>query len=147
MSFVLSNLPRIPYLISLDISHHFQVKSFSGHRRFPEVHQSQLQHLAIEFEVTTESEKPFDQDWCRVPLPGLQSLSLCVTSPRPPWEAMAIIPYIQRHVLTVSPLKVDSLTFSYDKVASILTGPTGGNYQPTKLGTLELEIRGLARPF
>jgi hypothetical protein len=144
---MLNSLQHMPYLSCLDITHLFvssELPSLVGIHYFLEIHQSQLQHLAFNFMGRSsfsgiDSSEFFNQEWCRVLLPGLQSLSFGLSGFTLPCEAAAI-PYLQRHIPTVTSLTIPSMHFSYDQVASILTGPTPGGYPLTALRTLDIRI-------
>ena len=149
ISSILAGLQHMPCLNSLNISHHFLslgLMSLVSHQ-FLEAHQSQLQHLTFNFvahspssDITNEF---FNQEWCRILFPELQSLLFGLWFLRLTvlvFREDAAITYIQQHVLTVKSLQVSVLTFSYDQVASILTGLKGGEYRLTKLETLNLQI-------
>jgi len=148
ISSVLADLRHMPCLNTLNLSHRFlslELTSLAGHHQFLETHRSQLQHLRLDyfewgFPFFNTPEEFFNQEWCRVLFPELRSLSLRlrVSYFTTPFEDAAIT-YIQQHIPTVESLHV-YLTFSYEQVASILTGPKGGEYQLTKLGTLDLRI-------
>jgi len=148
MSSVLADLRHMPCLNTLHISHRFlslESTSLVGHHQFLETHRSQLKYLTFDyfewgFPSFNTPEEFFNQEWCRVPFPELRSLSfrLRVSYSTMSFEDGAIT-YIQQHIPIVESLQV-LLPFSYDQVASILTGPKGGEYQLTKLGILDLEI-------
>ncbi|KIM41560.1 hypothetical protein M413DRAFT_445533 [Hebeloma cylindrosporum] len=146
ISSTLTGLQRMPCLNSLYISHPFltlESTSFVGHRKFLETHQSQLQHLTVEFLAPPPSfyiaEEFFNQEWCRVLLPELQSLSFRLLCFMESCDDAAI-PYFQRHILTVKFLRIYPMIFSYDQVASILTGPKPGGDQLTALRVLDIQI-------
>jgi len=148
ISSMLNSLQHMPYLSDLNITHLFFSPEFTaslvGYRHFLEAHQSQIQHLAFNFAARSpffniDSSEFLNQEWCRVPLPGLQSLLFGLSGFRVSCGAAAI-PYIQRHIPTVTSLTIRSLHFSYDQVASILTGPKSGGYQLTALRALDIEI-------
>ena len=145
VSSILRDLRYMPCLNSLHISHPFlslESTSLVGHHQFLEAHQSQLQHLTFDFAAHSDSfditDEFFNQEWCRVLLPGLQSLSfrlLCL----PVSCSAAAIPYFQQHILTVRSLRIYPLIFSYDQVASILTGPSPGGYF-TAITMLDIQV-------
>jgi hypothetical protein len=152
MSSLLTGLRHMPCLSSLNFSHHFlslKLTNLIGHHQFLQGHQSQLQRLTFEaqsfrsdMEITDEF---FNQEWCHILLPELQALSYSLSGFRMSCEAAAI-PYFQRHIPTVKSLTIFGLHFSYDQVASILTGPTPG-YQLTMLRTLDIRIRCFSPAF
>ena len=144
---MLNSLQHMAYLSRLDITHHFvssELPSLEGFHYFLETHQSQLQHLAFNFMGRPSSfgiDSPgfLDQEWCRVLLPGLRSLSFGLSGFSLPCQAAAI-PYLQRYMPTVMSLTILNMHFSYDQVASILTGPTPGGCQLTALRVLDIRI-------
>ncbi|KIM41562.1 hypothetical protein M413DRAFT_151078 [Hebeloma cylindrosporum] len=148
MSSALLGLPRMPCLKSLHISHLFlgmEPTSFAGHHQFLETHQSQLQHFTFDFVGQSPAlniaipDEFFNQEWCRVLLPELQSLSLQFHRFIIP-SSEAAIPYLQRHIPTVETLIIHALQFSYEQISSILMGPTPGGYQLTRLRILDIQI-------
>jgi hypothetical protein len=147
ISSILNSLQHMPYLSRLDITHPFfssKLTCLVGYHHFLETHQSQLQHLTFNFVAQSsscdmDSSEFLNQEWCRVLLPGLQFLSFGLSGFRMSCEAAAI-PYFQRHIPTVKSLTILDLHFSYDQVASILTGPMSGGYQLTALRTLDIRI-------
>ena len=147
ISSMLNSLQHMPYLSNLDITHLFfspeLTASLVGYHHFLEAHQSQLQHIAFNFVARSssfdiDSSEFLNQEWCRVLLPGLQSLSFGLSGFSVSCEAAAI-PYFQRHIPTITSLTILSLHFSYEQVASILTGPNPG-YQLTALRALDIQI-------
>jgi len=154
ISSMLSSLQRMPYLSRLDITHLFvssESPSLIGLHHFLETHQSQLQHLAFNFMGRSsffdiDISEFLNQEWCHVLLPGLQSLSFGFSGFTLSSEAAAI-PYLQRHIPTVTSLTIISRHFSYDQVASILTGPKSGGYQLTALRALDIRIRCFSPTF
>ena len=147
MSSMLTSLQHMPYLSDLDIAHFFlgsELTSFIGHHQFLEAHGSHLQHLTLEFMeqpslFDIDMSEFFNQEWCRVLLPELQTLSFGL-SPRFEVPHETAIPYFQRHIPTVKSLTIRSLNFSHDQFSSILTGPKPGEYRLTGLGTLDIQI-------
>lgn len=148
MSTALLGLPRMPYLKSLHISHlllGMEPTSFAGHHQFLETHQSQLQRFTFDFVGQSPAlniaipDEFFNQEWCRVLLPELLSLSLQFHRFIIP-SSEAAIPYMQRHIPTVETLIIHALQFSYEQISSILKGPTPGGYQLTRLRILDIQI-------
>jgi hypothetical protein len=148
ISSMLNNLHHMPYLSDLNITHLFfdpeLTANLVGYHHFLEAHQSQLQYLAFNFTARSssfviDSFEFLSQEWCCVLLPGLQSLSFGLSGFSVSCEAAAI-PYFQRHIPTVTSLTILSLHFSYEQVASILTGPKPGGYQLTALRALDIQI-------
>jgi len=143
MSSILADLQHMPYLSSLDIAQPMQLMGFVGHHQFLEAHRLHLQHLTLEVMEAPffgmDISEFFNQEWCRVLLPELQSLSFGL-SPRFEGPYEAAIAYFQRHIPTVKSLIIRSLNFSYDQFSSILTGPKHGGYQLSGLGTLDIQI-------
>jgi len=147
MSSILADLPHMPYLRSLDISHPFlnlALTSLVGHHLFLEAHQSQLQHLNFDFVAQSSSfditDEFFNQEWYRVLLPALQFLTFRLSGFTVSCEATAI-PYLQRQIHTLKSLDVHPLSFSYDQMASILTGPQAAGYQLSALRMLDVQIK------
>jgi hypothetical protein len=148
ISSILANLPHMFYLRNLDISHPFlslELTSLVGHQLFLEAHQSQLQHLSLDFfrvqssplNITADF---FNQEWCHVVLPELQCLSFHLCGFTVSCEAAAIT-YLQRQIPSLKSLKVHPLWFSYDQMTSIITGPKSTGYQLKALRTLDVQIR------
>ena len=156
ISSILAGLQHMPHLNSLHISHPFLtlgLMNFVGHHQFLEAHQLQLQYLTFNFVVQSLSSdianKFFNQEWCDILLPGLQSLSfcfLCLTVSHDD-AADTTIPYFQQHIPTVKSLIIHTLHFSYNQVASILTGPKYGEYQLTVLRMLDIQIQCFSPAF
>jgi hypothetical protein len=154
ISSMLNSLQHMPYLNGLYITHRFvssELPCLVGYHHFLETHQSQLQHLAFNFMgrssfLGNDNSEFLNQEWCRVLLPGLQSLSFGFSGFTLSSEAAAI-PYLQRHIPTVKSLTVLVLNFSYDQVASILTGPRHGGYQLTALRALNIRISCFSPAF
>jgi len=82
----------------------------------------------------------FNQEWCRVLLPELQFLSFRFSRVTVPCEA-AVIPYLQRQIWTLRSLEVHTFFFSFDQVASIITGHRDGGHQLVALRTLDMDIQ------
>jgi hypothetical protein len=151
MSSILANLPHMPYLRNLDISHPFlslELTSLVGHRLFLEAHQSQLQHLSVDFVEQSSSlnitGEIFNQEWCRVLLPALQFLFFRFSGFTASSSEAAAVPYFQRQIPTLKSLVVHPLCFSYSQMASIFTGLKAGGCKPIALRTLDMEIQCLS---
>jgi len=147
ISSILADLPHMPYLRNLDISHPFlslELTSLVGHHLFLKAHQSQLQYLTLNFVAQSSplnvTDEFFNQEWCRVLLPDLQFLSFGLSGFSVSCEAAAI-PYFQRQTPNLKSLEVHPLWFSYDQMASIITGPKAAGYQLKALRTLDVQIR------
>jgi hypothetical protein len=136
----------MPYLRNLDISHPFlslERTRLTGHHLFLEAHQSQLQYLSFDFVAQSSSleitDEFFNQEWYRVLLPALQSLSFRLSGFTVSCEAA--IPYLQRQIPTLKFLEVHQLCFSYDQIASVITGPKAEGCQLRALRTLNVQIQ------